>query len=244
VSITGPVKCGGCGKSRACVGLGRRWNAAKGRHEYVGCCTFCITRLDTETTRRLAPAELPPYTIPDQDSDLWERGVNLSISGEAEKLRRDAYKAQWQRENRAKCKANVVRCREKMRTDPERYDEHRRKHREWKRNNSELVREQSRRAYAKDPEKFIARAKEAGHKRRALERGAGSTGVTRAQWAEVLERHSNRCVYCQVEGRMTMDHVVPISRGGAHDPSNIVPACKSCNSKKYNRLPSEWRKPA
>ena len=37
--------------------------------------------------------------------------------------------------------------------------------------------------------------------------------------------------------RLTMDHITPISKGGAHTASNIVPACQSCNSKKNNRAP-------
>ena len=33
---------------------------------------------------------------------------------------------------------------------------------------------------------------------------------------------------------LTVDHVVPLSKEGKHDIENIVPACKSCNSKKHN----------
>ncbi len=37
----------------------------------------------------------------------------------------------------------------------------------------------------------------------------------------------------------TIDHVKPITRGGTNWPANIRPACRSCNSRKGNRLPSE-----
>jgi len=51
------------------------------------------------------------------------------------------------------------------------------------------------------------------------------------------------CHYCgQKVGRknLTMDHVVPLSRGGRSRKGNIVPACKSCNNKKRYLLPVEW----
>ena len=51
------------------------------------------------------------------------------------------------------------------------------------------------------------------------------------------------CYYCRKKvGReqLTMDHVVPLSRGGKSRKGNIVPACKECNSKKKYLLPIEW----
>jgi 5-methylcytosine-specific restriction endonuclease McrA len=51
------------------------------------------------------------------------------------------------------------------------------------------------------------------------------------------------CYYCKREvGRdqLTMDHVVPLSRGGKSTKGNIVPACKECNTKKKYLLPIEW----
>ena len=51
------------------------------------------------------------------------------------------------------------------------------------------------------------------------------------------------CHYC---GRhvgakaLTMDHVVPLIRGGRSARGNAVPACKDCNSKKQSLLPWEW----
>ena len=51
------------------------------------------------------------------------------------------------------------------------------------------------------------------------------------------------CYYCHREvGReqLTMEHVVPLSRGGKSKKGNIVPACKECNNKKRSMLPIEW----
>jgi len=51
------------------------------------------------------------------------------------------------------------------------------------------------------------------------------------------------CHYCgrQVGAKaLTMDHVVPLIRGGRSSRANTVPACKDCNSKKKSLLPWEW----
>ena len=52
-----------------------------------------------------------------------------------------------------------------------------------------------------------------------------------------------KCYYCgQMVGRenLTMDHVVPLIRGGKSSKGNLVAACKECNNKKKYLLPLEW----
>jgi 5-methylcytosine-specific restriction endonuclease McrA len=51
------------------------------------------------------------------------------------------------------------------------------------------------------------------------------------------------CHYCRREvGRenLTMDHIVPLSRGGKSTKGNIVACCKECNTRKKYLLPLEW----
>ena len=51
------------------------------------------------------------------------------------------------------------------------------------------------------------------------------------------------CYYCRrMVGRenLTMDHVVPLIRGGKSRKGNLVAACKECNNKKKYLLPLEW----
>ena len=51
------------------------------------------------------------------------------------------------------------------------------------------------------------------------------------------------CHYCQraVGVRaLTMDHIVPLGRGGRSIRGNVVPACKDCNTKKQSLVPVEW----
>jgi 5-methylcytosine-specific restriction endonuclease McrA len=52
-----------------------------------------------------------------------------------------------------------------------------------------------------------------------------------------------RCHYCgrpAAPKELTMDHVVPISRGGKSSKANVVPCCKECNNAKKQLLPIEW----
>ena len=59
---------------------------------------------------------------------------------------------------------------------------------------------------------------------------------------EVFARDDHVCQYCGRQGGdMTLDHVVPRHRGGAHTWENLVTACKSCNHRKGGRLPDEAR---
>lgn len=56
----------------------------------------------------------------------------------------------------------------------------------------------------------------------------------------VLVRDRFVCVYCGSRAKpITIDHVIPRSRGGKNDFDNCVACCRSCNQKKAARLPSE-----
>ena len=52
-----------------------------------------------------------------------------------------------------------------------------------------------------------------------------------------------RCYYCRRQvgvKALSMDHIVPLGRGGRSARSNVVPACKDCNTRKQSMLPVEW----
>lgn len=60
--------------------------------------------------------------------------------------------------------------------------------------------------------------------------------------ASILLRDANTCQYCgETPGRssLTIDHVLPRSKGGQHIWSNLVAACKRCNQKKGANTPAE-----
>ena len=52
-------------------------------------------------------------------------------------------------------------------------------------------------------------------------------------------RKSKRCAYCGAYGPTHKDHVIPKSRGGSNDNSNLVWACGECNVKKGRKTPEE-----
>ena len=54
---------------------------------------------------------------------------------------------------------------------------------------------------------------------------------------------SGICHYCGrkvAHSELTMDHLVPLARGGRSTRQNLVPCCKSCNNLKKSMLPLEW----
>lgn len=58
----------------------------------------------------------------------------------------------------------------------------------------------------------------------------------------VLQRDNYACAYCgqhKPVGELTLDHVIPLSRGGKTTWGNVVTACGPCNQRKANRTPHE-----
>lgn len=79
------------------------------------------------------------------------------------------------------------------------------------------------------------------HARRVARIGAAT--ITKDQWLSVMRESEWCCVYCgTVLGikTRTLDHVVPLTRGGPHLRDNLVAACRHCNDSKNNRMPHEW----
>lgn len=59
---------------------------------------------------------------------------------------------------------------------------------------------------------------------------------------ELIKLYRSPCIYCGSTKRITLDHIIPISRGGTHGIGNIAAACISCNSSKRDKTITEWRK--
>ena len=120
----------------------------------------------------------------------------------------------------------------------------------WK--NPELHREYSQRYRQEHPEHLpeyqkIYRKTENGkiiRERADIKRRTGiknnNNTLTSKEWLDILEAHNYRCAYCdiefEVENMPTKDHVIPLSKGGHNTKENVVPSCRSCNSKKHNNI--------
>lgn len=151
----------------------------------------------------------------------------------------DAAGREWQKRNRDRVNATIARYRNRH---PEKVRERnkRRKHdpiaararvAEWRKNNPDGYRE-----WAKDNRH---RLRAIANRRRVRELAA--SGMCSAeQWIARMDYHGNRCRYCGAGGKMVMEHMIPISRGGTGWPSNLVPACRRCNNKKYNKTYFEF----
>jgi 5-methylcytosine-specific restriction endonuclease McrA len=63
-------------------------------------------------------------------------------------------------------------------------------------------------------------------------------GVTLTR-QNVFKRDNFECQYCGTRRDLTLDHVLPSSRGGTHSWTNLVTACKRCNAKKGDYTPEE-----
>lgn len=66
------------------------------------------------------------------------------------------------------------------------------------------------------------------HHNKVANGGSHST----AEWLELCELFGGVCLSCLQSGKLTRDHVVPVSVGGTNDIENIQPLCQSCNSAK------------
>jgi 5-methylcytosine-specific restriction endonuclease McrA len=55
----------------------------------------------------------------------------------------------------------------------------------------------------------------------------------------IYKRDNHQCVYCGSKKQLTIDHVIPKSRGGNNEWENLVTSCFKCNAKKSNMTPDE-----
>jgi 5-methylcytosine-specific restriction endonuclease McrA len=79
-----------------------------------------------------------------------------------------------------------------------------------------------------------------GELRRVRTLNAPGDGITRDQWLDKLAEFGGRCAYCGRVRKLSMDHIDPVSKGGAHDIDNAAPACRSCNSRKHDKSLLLW----
>jgi len=80
-----------------------------------------------------------------------------------------------------------------------------------------------------------------GARRAAIQQG----DLTKQEWADVKAAHGFKCAHCgESEGRrkLTLDHIRPLARGGAHTKANVQPLCKPCNSRKGAKDNEEAKK--
>lgn len=57
---------------------------------------------------------------------------------------------------------------------------------------------------------------------------------------DIKEQWNNKCAYCGSEEQLTLDHIIPQSKGGKDTTKNVVSCCHSCNHSKGHTPWEEW----
>ena len=78
-----------------------------------------------------------------------------------------------------------------------------------------------------------------GHVRRARK---SKNGVFAISKKELIKLYNSPCFYCGSLNKITIDHIIPISRGGSHSIGNLVSACAFCNGSKHTKFIVEWKR--
>lgn len=157
-----------------------------------------------------------------------ERILKRSAEREAKHLRKPEH-------TRAKSLRYYYKNRAKVRAAQKKYnDEHRAenyaRHRKYIKERPIQARAYGREYAKRNRDKWNAEMR----KRRSREKGSGGAHTAK-QWQDLVRLYDHRCLRCgKQEPEITLhgDHVLPISRGGSSDISNIQPLCARCNKSK------------
>ena len=134
----------------------------------------------------------------------------------------------------------------------------------WRKRNVEKMREAGKRQYANNPKYHQAvknawreanldkvKAIQRTHRLNNLEKFAEKQHIRRAKMRlngvyqvsakELIKLYSSPCIACGTTERVTIDHIIPIARGGRHSIGNLQPLCLTCNSSKNAKTMAEWK---
>lgn len=171
---------------------------------------------------------------PDRVRELAHRNYHKN------KEYRQAWQRRYVKDNAAKVKAA------KRKYAKEHAEHYAAYHQRYGEQNKERLQEQ-RRVYYEANKEIITRKNKEYRKRRPevkqiselnRERRIKEAGgkFTTAEWTALCERYGNICLCCKREVKLTVDHVIPVSKGGRNDIENIQPLCLTCNVRKNTKV--------
>lgn len=98
-----------------------------------------------------------------------------------------------------------------------------------------LNNQSARRRRQANPEQYRLKALMDTERRRARKLQAPLNDLILPQWQAIQAMQDHRCYYCgkRCKGKLTQDHILPLSRGGSHTLHNVIAACRSCNCSKH-----------
>ena len=99
----------------------------------------------------------------------------------------------------------------------------------------------TKRCRERDPERYRFYVKNRKHRLRESSGGVStktfSTVFTLSNWEEIKLKYKYKCAICGVGNvKLTIDHIIPLSKNGKHSKENIQPLCSPCNSRKKDKL--------
>jgi 5-methylcytosine-specific restriction endonuclease McrA len=143
----------------------------------------------------------------------------------------DAQKEKHLARYRAWAKANPDRCKSRNKA-------HRERNRAFYAQKQSLYRQNNPDKYKQwqkaNPEKVLAN----WTKRRKTLIANGIFAISKKEITQLLQ---SPCFYCKSDKSGTIDHVVPLSKGGRHSIGNLLPACMDCNQRKSAMFLVQWR---
>ena len=247
--------CKTCGEEKPIDEFYKQSKARKdGTPIYMASCTLCVNKAQWEK-KKLSP-KYKEYRKQWEQENKEYRNKYSAEWGAKNKEHLDEYRKEYSKQRWAKQKAEkapkekriALTEEEKRRRGLESQKRWREKNpekakgsqKEWREKNvkktSARWAQRNKERIATDPE--YAKVRLEYHRVQVLRRRQVGGSHTIGEWEALKAATGNKCLCCGVNGdevALTRDHVVPLSKGGTDDISNIQPLCASCNSKKRAR---------
>jgi 5-methylcytosine-specific restriction endonuclease McrA len=93
--------------------------------------------------------------------------------------------------------------------------------------------------YSETGWELVARKPTRHQRRKEIERAKRKRRgtISSSKRERIYKRDGRRCMWCGRKDNLTIDHIVPLSKGGSNDDENLQTLCKSCNQDKADELP-------
>lgn len=219
-------RCSKCGATKPLDAFHRCSRSKNGR---ASACRECRNSEARNTERTAALRERQRVTVQhyrERNRELIRQRSRDAYAANAEHHREVA--RAWREANPEAHRAAVKRWREANR------EVVLAKRRAWREANAERHREATRQWFKDNPVK----ARDYVAARRAKK---GRASPETSEYMAFLL--TQPCAYCGGADNIVIDHIVPLARGGCHEPSNLAAACAWCNGSKGAKLLSEWPGP-
>ncbi len=201
------------------------------RYVFDARCKTC-TKAQTAAYGKAHPEQTKAYAAAGRERHRDKRREYNRRYDDEHRAERSAYKSEWMKKN------------------PEKSAEY---HRRWAERHPEYTKEKTEQYYEsmraaqrryrrKHPEYTRSPAVVSGRRNYAARRKGATGSHTQADILDQYKRQRGRCYWCRakVGGKYHVDHVMPLAKGGATDPTNLVISCPTCNSSRKAKLPHEW----